>query len=108
MSESIGLPAIYYADARQQVQYAPEGPQPQFILDSDHAKIVLAGLEPGQRIPVHPEAMAAYTFLEGQGTMQVGEEQFSVGPGALVVVPAGTARGITAETRLSFVAAKFG
>jgi quercetin dioxygenase-like cupin family protein len=108
MSLHVSMPPVYYADARQQVRYTPEGPRPQFVLDSDQAKVLLAGLEPGQRIPVHPEALALYTILEGQGTMQVGEEEFPIGPGALVVVPAGVARGMLAETRLSFVAARFG
>jgi quercetin dioxygenase-like cupin family protein len=101
------MPVIYYADARQQVRYTPDPPQPQFVLDSDHATVVLAGLEAGQRIPVHPEGLAVYTILEGKGAMQVGDEEYALAPGALVVVPAGMGRGILAETRLSFVAAKF-
>ncbi len=108
MSTHVAMPPIYYADARQQVQYTPEGPQPQFVLDSDQAKVVLAGLEAGQRIPVHPEALAGYIFLDGQGLMQVGDEQFPVGPGALVVVPAGVGRGMVAETRLAFIATRVG
>ena len=108
MPQPIGMQAIYYADARQQVRYMPHGPQPQFVLDSEHVRVLLSGLEPGQSIPAHPEALALYTFLEGQGSMQVGEEQFPVGPGALIVVPAGVARGMVAETRLSFVAARYG
>jgi quercetin dioxygenase-like cupin family protein len=102
------MPPIYYADARLQVRFAPEGPQPLFVLDGDQAKVLLAGLEPGQRIPVHPEALAAYTILEGTGTMQVGDEEHPIGPGSLIVVPAGVRRGMVAETRLSFVAARFG
>jgi quercetin dioxygenase-like cupin family protein len=108
MSTHVTMPPIYYADARQQVRYTPEGPQPQFVLDVDQTKIVLAGLEPGQRIPTHPEAMGLYTILEGTGSMQVGEEVFPLSPGTVVVVPAGMARGVVAETRLSFVAARFG
>jgi quercetin dioxygenase-like cupin family protein len=108
MSTHVTMPPVYYADARQQVHYTPGAPQPQFVLDADQAKVVLAGLEAGQRIPVHPEALAVYTFLDGQGIMQVGEEQYPVGPGALVIVPAGAGRGLVAETRLSFVATRFG
>ncbi len=108
MTQPIVMPAVYYADARQQVRYTPQGVQPQYILDGDHAKVVLAGLEPGQSIPAHPEALALYTILEGQGSMQVGEDRFPIGPGTLVVVPAGMARGMVAATRLSFVAARFG
>ena len=108
MSTHVTMPPIYYADARVQVQYTLDGPQPAYVLDGDQAKVLLAGLEPGQRIPVHPEALAAYTILEGTGTMQVGDEQYPIGPGSLIVVPAGVRRGMVAETRLSFVAARFG
>ncbi len=108
MSTHVTMPPIYYADARQQVHYTPGGPQPQYVLDGDHAKVLLAGLEPGQRIPVHPENLALYTILEGRGTMLVGDDQFPIGPGALIVVPAGVGRGMIAETRLAFVAARFG
>lgn len=72
MSQPIIMPAIHYADARQQVRYTPKGAQPQYVLDGDHAKVLLAGLEPGLSIPAHPEALAL------------------------------------SETRLSFVAARFG
>jgi mannose-6-phosphate isomerase-like protein (cupin superfamily) len=102
------MPAIYYADARQQVRYTPQGAQPQYVLDGDCAKVLLGGLEPGQSIPAHPELLALYTILEGEGSMQVGEDRFPIGPGTLVVVPAGMARGMVAETRLAFVAARFG
>jgi quercetin dioxygenase-like cupin family protein len=108
MSTHVTMPPIYYADARLQAQYTPEGPQPSYILDGDQAKVVVAGLEPGQRIPVHPEALAAYIILEGTGTMQVGDELYPIGPGSLIVVPAGVRRGMVVETRLSFVAARFG
>lgn len=108
MSTHVTMPPIYYADARQQVHYTPERVQPQFVLDGDQAKVLLAGLEPGRRIPVHPEALALYIILDGQGMMLVGEEEYPIGPGALIVVPAGVGRGMVAETRLSFAAARFG
>lgn len=108
MDPHVVMPPIYYADALDHVRYMPEGPRPQFVLDSDHVKVILAGLEPGQRIPVHPEALAFYSILTGQGTMQVGDEKYAIGPGTLIIVPAGVARGMVAETRLAFVAARFG
>lgn len=108
MSTQVTMPPIYYADARQQVSYTPGGVQPQFVLDCNQAKVLLAGLEPGQRIPVHPEALALYIILDGQGMMLVDQEEYPIGPGALIVVPAGVSRGMVAETRVSFVAARFG
>ena len=52
-------------------------------------------------VPVPPGPVVVIVFDEG-------DEQFEIGPGALVVVPTGVARGMVAETRLAFVAAKFG
>ena len=47
---------LYYPDWHQQVAYAPAGPQPTVLRADDKAKIILAGLDAGQRIPEHPEA----------------------------------------------------
>lgn len=74
------------------------------LLEDDKIKVILAGLEPGQKIPVHPEAQAVYHFLEGTGWMTVDGERIAVSSGATVFTPAGAARGMEAETRLAFLA----
>ncbi|HLE27172.1 MAG TPA: cupin domain-containing protein [Anaerolineales bacterium] len=68
--------------------------------------MIVAGLEPGQKIPQHPEGLAMYHFLEGTGWVNVEGERFAVGPGATVITPAGAKRGIEADTRLAFWAAR--
>ena len=68
--------------------------------------MIVAGLEPGQKIPQHPEGLAMYHFLEGTGWMSVEDERFAVQPGAIVITPAGAKRGVDAETRLAFLAAR--
>ncbi len=88
------------------VVYSPTGPQPQQLIETGNLRVIVAGLEPGQKIPVHPEAAAMYHFLEGTGWMTVDAERLAVGPGATVVMPAGAQRGVEAETRLAFVAAR--
>lgn len=106
MSQQSILPTIYYADTKAQAAFAATGPQPRFLLDSEHFKVVLAGLEAGQQIPVHPDAMAVYHFLEGVGTMIIDDQHFPVGPGATVIALAGARRGVIADSRLSFLACK--
>lgn len=106
MSQQTILPTIYYADTKAQAAFAASGPQPRFLLDSEHFKVVLAGLEAGQQIPVHPEAMAVYHFLAGAGTMVIDDQRFAVGPGATIIALAGARRGVTAESRLIFLACK--
>ena len=68
--------------------------------------MIVAGLEPGQKIPQHPEGLAMYHFLEGTGWVNVEGERFAVGPGATVITPTGAKRGIEADTRLAFWAAR--
>ena len=90
------------------VVYSPEGPQPQFLLGAEQFKVLMVGLEAGQRIPAHPEGLAMYHFLAGTGTMTVNGETLPVQAGDTVITPAGASRGIVAETKLAFLAAKPG
>ena len=62
----------------------------------------------GQRIPAHPEALAVYYFLEGDGVMTVNDETIPVAAGAAVIAPAGATRGMEAASQLVFLAAKAG
>jgi quercetin dioxygenase-like cupin family protein len=95
-----------YPDWRTKVVFSPEGPQPQPLMVDDKVKIIVAGLEPGQIIPPHPEATAMYYFLEGSGWLLANDERLPVSQGATVVMPAGTVRGIEAGTRLAFLAVR--
>ena len=77
------------------VTFGSNGPQPQIFSEDNRLKVILAGLEPGQRIPVHPEGSSVYTFLEGRGTMHVDGEIVPVEQGNrrgdFVLCPAGRA-----------------
>lgn len=97
---------MMYPDWREKVVFSAEGPQPQALMESDKFKVVIAGLEPGQKISPHPEGIAMYHFLEGTGWMIVDDERFAVMPGATVITPVGATRGMEAETRLVFLAAR--
>ncbi len=97
---------LLYPDWRERVVFSAQGPQPQVLFENDKFKTVLAGLEAGQKIPVHPEGAGVYHFLQGSGWMIVGEERFAVQAGATVLSPAGVPRGIEAETRLAFIATR--
>lgn len=102
------VPVVQIADARALAVFDGDGPRPQFVLDSEKMKALVAGLEPGQRIPSHPEAMAVYYFLEGEGVMTVDGEEMAVAAGSLVIAPPGSARGLRATSRLSFLAVRSG
>ncbi len=95
-----------YPDWREKIVYSPQGPQPQFLADNEQFRVLVAGLEPGQKIPAHPEGAAVYHFLEGKGWMMVNGERLPVQPGATIIAPAGAPRGMEAETRLAFLAVR--
>ena len=106
MSQASTKQSVYHADTKSMATFGVDGPHPQFLADEEDFKVILAGLEPGQQIPVHPEVLALYHFLEGTGMMVVDDEEFDVAPGATVIAPAGAKRGMKATTRLIFLAAK--
>jgi quercetin dioxygenase-like cupin family protein len=68
---------------------------------TERVKAVLTCFEPDQFIPVHsPGVDMTLVVLEGEGTIVAGDQEAEVGPGAVVIVPAGSARGVRARTRL--------
>lgn len=100
------MKSIFYPNWQEQVVFSTDGPQPQILVENEKLKAIIAGLEAGQKIPSHPEALAVYYFLEGTGWMTVDDERYSVSSGAIVIIPAGAKRGVEAETRLVFVATR--
>jgi mannose-6-phosphate isomerase-like protein (cupin superfamily) len=62
-----------------------------------HSQLVLMTLQPGEDIgrEVHEQNDQILTFLSGTGEALVGGEKREVGPGTLVVVPAGTEHNFT-------------
>jgi mannose-6-phosphate isomerase-like protein (cupin superfamily) len=97
---------LFFPNWRNTIVFSAGGPQPQVLHEDSAVKVVVVGLEPGGQIPVHPGAAGVYHFLEGEGQMRVGEDAFDVQAGGTVVVPAGAARGMTARTRLAFIAVR--
>jgi len=98
--------ATLYSNWKEKIVYGSDSPQPQILMADEKVKIILGGLEPGQKIPNHAEAQAMYHFLEGNGWMTVNDEVMPVSAGATIVMPAGTVRGMEAETRLAFLATR--
>lgn len=100
------MAALVYPDWKATIVYSSEGPKPQFLVESEQIKVLLAGLEPGQRIPPHADKLAMYHFLEGTGWILVDDERVAVRAGTTVITPDGAVRGMEAETRLSFIATR--
>lgn len=93
---------LYFPNVNDNIVFSAENPQPQNLFAEGQVKVITIGLEPGQIIPIHPEGLTVYIFLNGKGWMTVNGERLAVKPGATVITPAGAQRGIEAITRLSF------
>ncbi len=65
----------------------------------EHSQLVVMTLPPGGEIgaEVHEENDQILSFLSGTGTATVAGEQRPVGPGDVVVVPAGTEHNFVAD-----------
>ena len=97
---------IYYPNWQSRLDYSIGAVKSETIVENGGFKALLAGLDAGAKIPVHPEGLSVYYFLEGTGWMTVDDERLAVGPGALIVTPAGARRGVEAESRLAFLATR--
>lgn len=97
-----------YPQWQEQVVFSPEGPQPKLLEQNDQFKVVLAGLEPGQKIPAHPESSSVFQILEGKGWMNVDNERLPVQAGSIIILSDGVSRGLEADTRLVFLAVRMG
>jgi mannose-6-phosphate isomerase-like protein (cupin superfamily) len=100
--------ASFFPDWRTLVRYAAPRPEPALLVDADGIRLLVAGLEPGGEIPAHPERLAVYHVLEGQGEMTVDDNRFALTPGATVIAGRGSRRGIRSLTRLAFLAVRIG
>ncbi len=93
-------PAIY-ADYHAAARFQKERFSPVQLADTERTRVVLTCFEPDQFIPVHaPGVDMTLIVLEGDGIVVAGQHEQSVGPGAIVVVPAHQARGVKATTRM--------
>ncbi len=99
-------PTLFFPNWRDQVIFSAPSPQPQVLHEDAKIKVVVVGLEPGGRIPVHTGGAGVYHFLAGTGQMTVDDKPFAVQAGATLVIPDGAARGLLAQTRLAFIAVR--
>jgi len=97
---------LHVRDWRERAVYTEDGPKPSVLYEDSKVKVILGALMPGARIPEHPEALAMYHFLDGEGTMVVDGQEQQVVSGTTVMVSSGSTRGISASTKLAFLATR--
>ena len=99
---------MFYSAWRELVRYGTPGPEPTLLRDEPELRVLIAGLEPGARIPPHPGPLGVYHILEGEGLVTIDDEEREVTAGMTAIAPAGAVRGISATTRLAFLAIRVG
>jgi len=68
----------------------PHGVSARKLLDTPNAQVIQITLLPGQSLKRHVTPVDVFFYvLEGKGTVQIGDQQASVGPDVLVESPAG-------------------
>jgi len=68
------------------------------VFESSRMKVVMGYFEPGQFIPVHaPASDVAIAVQSGTAVVRDGDDEHDVNPGDVVVIDAGTERGIRAD-----------
>jgi quercetin dioxygenase-like cupin family protein len=98
--ERVGVSTIL-ASYRSAVAFRQDRFQPVVLAETERIRVLLLCLEPGQAIPVHrPGIDLTLVVLEGDGMMTTGDREDPISSGTVVVVPAGTARGLRATGRL--------
>ena len=82
--------------------FSPERQVSRALLKTGHCAVSVVGWEPGQAssIHAHPGADELYHVLEGEGLFSDGRREVRLGPGRLVIFPAGEVHRVHALTRL--------
>lgn len=75
----------YFSDPQEKIVFLVDGPQPQSLFAEGEIKVIVAGLNAGPKIPVRPEGLSVYQFIEGTGTMVVDGERLQIKPGVVII-----------------------
>lgn len=85
--------------ARELARFAPDAFQTVTLLATEHVRVLLVALEPGQEIPLHaPEVDLVLTVADGVGELLTGDQLHPLRAGDVAFVPVGETRGIRARS----------
>ena len=84
--------------ASELVEFSDESFCPKVLSATDLTKVMIVGMEDGQQIPLHtPGVQLALAIMEGAGEVWIDDAPRPVSAGDIVVIPAGTTRGVRAR-----------
>ncbi|NKZ07092.1 cupin domain-containing protein [Actinomadura latina] len=91
-------------NASELVEFSAESYRPKVLSATDLTRVMIVGMEDGQQIPLHtPGVELALAIMEGVGEVWIDDAPHPVAAGDIVVIPAGTTRGVRAKGRLVFM-----
>jgi quercetin dioxygenase-like cupin family protein len=83
------------------IKFTPDAFKPVLIDSSDRTRVISVCLEEGQFIPIHtPDCDLVFILMEGEALVKSGSIEEKLGPGELIIVPAGHSRGVKAIKRM--------
>ena len=85
--------------------FRDDRPASELLFDSDDVRIVRFSLKAGQEIKPHTSTSSVgMLIVSGSGTIGVGDETISGGPGTLAVCPKNVSHGFVAKTDMVLTA----
>ncbi len=85
--------------------FRDDRPASELLFDSDDVRVVRFAVKAGQEIKPHTSAsIVNMLIVSGSGTIGVGDEKVSGGPGTLAVCPFKVPHGFTAQTDMVLAA----
>lgn len=83
-------------DARTRAVFHPDKMGKSSLAEGEHLYAGLNAFEPGQQhaAHIHPDQDKLYTVLEGEAEVTLDTQTERIGPGAVVLAPAGVPHGI--------------
>ena len=95
------LKYFYTPEVLAEAEIPKQGILSRTLYNDDQVKLVLFGFSPGQELSAHTAPMpASLYFLEGEGSLTLGEEQMAVHAGSFAHMTPGLTHAIVASTPL--------
>ena len=86
------------------VEVPKQGILSRTLYNDDQVKLVLFGFSPGQELSAHTAPMpASLYFLQGEGSLTLGDDQMSVRAGSCAHMTPGLTHAIVASTPLAML-----
>ena len=94
----------YIPDVSEAIEIPREGILTKTHFEDESVKVVLFGFSKGQELTEHTSSKAAMLcFVRGQGVLQLGSDEKSVGPGTWAYMPPHLPHTIKAESDLAML-----